>query len=554
MSDPSNPRRPKPPAPPPGRPVPPPHKAPGAAGSLPSGKAVPPAKTTAQVRAVTPPPVGSIAQPVGGGSSGGFRAIRRRGTPAGAWIGIAFGVLVVTFLAYFLYEQQRKKTTERERDTAAGTVATPAEEASSAAKPAPEDPKSVAKAKPAPGTAEPEPRKAKKPSEPARKKSSKDKSRETKPSEKADAVGPKAPKADESKDAGRVAIRSSSFGAAVDAPADESPAELTKSIEDGLNLLDEEQFDAFVAKHVFPAKPSDAVDESEEDEPQPADSAAAKPTGKEIAGLSQDRLRLALKHILANGEKPHFPLDDRSVAIFVLSGKTQLHFIKVDGQWRLHRNRAVRFRRHSPQERLIAELARLTAKEALKPTEEVVGEARMSVISQLQGMNAIVAVTAAGDDEHTAVLFGADYRGGVEGIKLFDQLANVAILICESPPGFDDNMLAELDEMTTLRHLKLAGVTSPLPLTLHLRDMKRLESLALDGGLMEDIHMDHLEKLTALRRLVISARGLSDAALDRLQTLSELRQLTLDIRPAGSISSEAVARLRRAMPKLWVDW
>jgi hypothetical protein len=139
-------------------------------------------------------------------------------------------------------------------------------------------------------------------------------------------------------------------------------------------------------------------------------------------------------------------------------------------------------------------------------------------------------------------------------MKLFDQLGNLVMLVCESPPGFDDNLLAELDEMTYMRHLKLVGITSPLPITLHVRDMTRLETLVIEGGLMEDIHMEHLARLSALRQLTIFGRGLSDAALDRLQSLSALRELTLEIRPAGSISDDAVARLRRAIPNLWVDW
>jgi hypothetical protein len=178
----------------------------------------------------------------------------------------------------------------------------------------------------------------------------------------------------------------------------------------------------------------------------------------------------------------------------------------------------------------------------------------MSVISQLEGMNALVAATMDAEDQRFAVLLGPKYSGGLEGMKLFGQLGNLAMLVCESPPGFDDNMLTELDEMTQLHYLKLVGVASPLPITLHFREMTRLETLIVEGGLMEDIHMEHLSKMANLKRLTLFGRGLSDAALDRLHAVSSLRELTLEIQPAGAFSGEAVASLRRAIPNLWVDW
>jgi hypothetical protein len=499
-------------------------------------------------------------QSIGGASSGGFRAVRRRGTPAAAWVAVALGAVAAAGLGFYVYDQQRqKKDKEESRQTAVAAEppveTAPLEAATRQSAGAADDksksssenkqPADAVNAKPR-TKKEPAPRSAARKKKPADDKPAERSTKSDGESKDAKSAEPKSP--------GRVVVRVSSFGSPRDAPADESPAELTTMIEEGLSVLEDGKFDDFVAKYVYPAKPSESEQEPDEDEQEPSGPPTAKPTGKEIAGLAGDRLRLALKHIGTSEAKPHFPLEDLSVAVFVLSDKTQLHFVQVEKQWRLHRHRAVRFRHLTPQERLIGLLARQSGKEAVKPTEEVVGEARMGVISQLERMNAVVAVSAAGEEERTAVLLGPKYSGGLEGMKLFAQLGNLEMLVCESPPGFDDNLLAELDEMTYLRYLKLVGITSPLPITLHLREMTRLETLVIEGGLMEDIHMEHLERLAALRRLVIYGRGLTDAALDRLQSLANLRELTLEIRPDGSFSGEAVARLRSAVPNLWVDW
>jgi hypothetical protein len=121
--------------------------------------------------------------------------------------------------------------------------------------------------------------------------------------------------------------------------------------------------------------------------------------------------------------------------------------------------------------------------------------------------------------------------------------------------GFTDVGLIELDGLVSLRYFKFVHTQTHDPLTIHVRQMTKLETLILDGGEhLTDADMNSLQLLVAVRHLTLSGRGISADGVEKLNVLSQLKTLSLDIAPADVLSASAIDQLRAAIPGLWVDW
>ncbi len=117
-------------------------------------------------------------------------------------------------------------------------------------------------------------------------------------------------------------------------------------------------------------------------------------------------------------------------------------------------------------------------------------------------------------------------------------------------PGLTDAGLAHLGGLKRLQSLQVRNCSITGPGLAALEGLTELRVLQLEGNPITDVGLPYIEGLSRLRNLSLAKCPVGDAGLTSLAKLPELAYVCLNI---TRVSKERAAELRRARPNLEVD-
>jgi len=128
---------------------------------------------------------------------------------------------------------------------------------------------------------------------------------------------------------------------------------------------------------------------------------------------------------------------------------------------------------------------------------------------------------------YTELEIGEDWQGGVEGLAALKWLTRVSKLVLVGPQ-VTGRWLPYLAKMPNLQRLSIANSS---PITAedweHLRTMKNLFDLKIEGSTIDDTGLAHVGTLARLQFLTVEGAEITDAGIGHVMNLTRLRSFTL---------------------------
>jgi hypothetical protein len=537
MSHPQSPQPPRKPNQPPSAKPAPPRKA-RPEGAAPAGLPVGKPIASAAVRAVPPP---MAPPPVSVGATGSAASAylgRKKSNSIGTLIGLGMGgvfVVVCVVLASIYYggtDENSQQANAGDSNTAPGGGAPAADAASTPAG----DPASPTAANPSADSTGGAEGAAPGPRNPA---TSPDPASKVKPP-------PSSGRATDTPSDPEPERRALPYRSFEEIPEVDMPPELAETIRTAIATLDTGKVEDLIEKLGDPEERQIGLQPRREMLPE------------EFMHRGVERANAAYQTILQR--KPRM-VDDGTVAIFPLSQRTRPTFVRRGTQWYISRGHAVqvdtRLVELSPAERIQYELERLSGAKAVPGAEAMQrsGE-ELQWIGEFTALGAHVAASGPDDTrQRSAVLLGAEFRGGDDALERISKLVGLEVIIIEDAPNISANGLLWLDGVSSLRYVKCVGITlsADLPIARLLADLPRLERAEFDGGSMDETNLRFMRDLLELKHVAIAGQNLTDHALDYFADHPHLHTLIVDARER-TISADAAARLRARKAALWVEW
>jgi peroxiredoxin len=193
----------------------------------------------------------------------------------------------------------------------------------------------------------------------------------------------------------------------------------------------------------------------------------------------------------------------------------------------------------------------VTATPSIQSTQ---GERHKRAAAEIDRLGGRVTVETGEDgEEYTSVLLGGsrdgrqvEWQGGVEGLKLLYDLANLRSLRTINYEMGDAELAQLKDLLPELEKLILQPSQVTDEGLKYLKGLKRLKWLRLDGSLVTDAGLEKLEGLTQLTFLTLQQTDITDAGLARLKGLVNLEWLYLSDTQVGDEGLQYV----REMPEM----
>jgi hypothetical protein len=130
---------------------------------------------------------------------------------------------------------------------------------------------------------------------------------------------------------------------------------------------------------------------------------------------------------------------------------------------------------------------------------------------------------------------------GIIGRNYFDNVESVRILDPLTKLSFNDCMLANLENFTHLKELKVAYCPITDGGMVHLEHLTQLQVLNLSGTFVGDRGLIHLKGLRKLRELRLANTKVTEAGIVHLKDMSQLQVLNLN---GTAINDHALVHLK----------